>query len=363
MTIRLTILIALYLFSLRCFSQIDNAENTESHLTFSGYAEMYYAYDFGASASNRLPDFMFNYNRHNEVNLNLGFIKAAYNHDGVRSNLALMTGTYAGANLAHEPEFLQNIFEANIGVKLSKNHDLWLDAGIFESHIGFEGAIGQNCRTLTRGILAESSPYYEAGVKVSYTSKNQKWFASALLLNGWQRITRVAGSSLPAFGHELTFKPSNKISLTSSSFVGTDFPDNQRKMRYFHNFYGIFEWNENVNFVAGFDVGAQQESKSSSQYDVWYTPVLITQIHATHRLSFSARAEYYSDPENVIISSEVAPAFRTFGYSMNADIAIREGVMWRTECRTFQPRSESHWTDANYGDFNFILTTALSIAF
>ena len=38
------------------------------------------------------------YNRHNEVNLNLGFVKAAYASTKSRANLALMAGTYANDN-------------------------------------------------------------------------------------------------------------------------------------------------------------------------------------------------------------------------------------------------------------------------
>jgi hypothetical protein len=77
----------------------------------------------------------------------------------------------------------------------------------FASHIGFESAIGKDCWNLTRSILADNSPYYESGAKLSYTSKNEKWFISGLILNGWQRIQRVEGNNLPAFGHQLTFKP------------------------------------------------------------------------------------------------------------------------------------------------------------
>lgn len=340
----------------------DDNSNFEN-LTFSGYVELYYLYDFAEPENNFTPGFMFNHNRHNEVNLNLGFIKANYDAGDVRANLALMTGTYAGANLAHEPGFLRNIFEANAGVKLLKNHNLWVDAGVFESHIGFESAIGQNCRTLTRGILAENSPYYEAGVKLSYTSKNEKWFAGVLLLNGWQRITRVDGNSLPAFGHELTFAPKESFSITSSSFIGSEFPDNDRRMRYFHNLYAEVELSERLNFVAGFDIGAEQDSYQSANYNIWYTPVIVAQLNATQKLSFAARAEYYSDPENVIVSGGFPAGFETFGYSVNSDVALRKNVHWRMECRTFQPRSQTNWSTGNYGDLNFFAGTALTVKF
>ncbi len=139
-----------------------------------------------------------------------------------------MTGTYPNANLATEPGVLKNIYEANIGVKLSSSRNLWLEAGIFGSHIGFESAIGKDCWTLTRSILADNTPYYEAGAKVSYNTPDGKWFLSALVLNGWQRIQRVDGNSLPSFGTQVMFKPTDEITLNSSTFIGTDKPDSAR---------------------------------------------------------------------------------------------------------------------------------------
>jgi hypothetical protein len=62
---------------------------------------------------------VYSFNRHNEVNLNLGFLRGSYNTDNVRANLALMVGTYANANLAAETGVLKNIYEANAGVKIS----------------------------------------------------------------------------------------------------------------------------------------------------------------------------------------------------------------------------------------------------
>jgi hypothetical protein len=102
-------------------------------LIISGYAELYYSYDFNEPSDHNRAPFVFSYNRTNEINL--GFIKAAYTNENIRANLAFMAGTYANANLAAEPGVLKNVFEANAGIRLSKKTDLWLDAGIFASHI------------------------------------------------------------------------------------------------------------------------------------------------------------------------------------------------------------------------------------
>ena len=160
-------------------------QNNESNpLTFSGYLETYYTYDFGKPALQNRPSFVYSHNRHNEFNLNLGMLKAAYQQNGVRANLAIAAGTYMNANLAAEPGVLKNIFEANAGVKISKTSNLWIDAGIFASHIGFESAIGKDCWTLTRGILADNSPYYESGVK-TYLYITQRKMGDEWIIVEW----------------------------------------------------------------------------------------------------------------------------------------------------------------------------------
>ncbi len=351
----------LSMISLNSFAQTDSTKNP---LKISGYIETYYLYDFGNPSDHNRPSFVYSHNRHNEVNLNIGFIQAEYNNDKVRGKLGLMTGTYANANLAAEPGVLKNIFEANAGVKISKTKNLWIDAGIFASHIGFESAIGANCWTMTRGMLADNSPYFESGVKISYTSNNEKWFLSGLILNGWQRMQRTNGNNTPAFGHQITFKPNTKTTLNSSFFVGSDTPDSITQMRYFHNFYGQFQLTEKVGFIAGFDIGAQQKSKGSVNYNIWYTPNLIAQIKFTDKLACALRAEYYSDEGEVIIVTGTPNGFQTFGYSLNMDVKVMNNVLWRFEGRSLNSQRDFVFLNNNQSvRYNYMVGTSLSIAF
>ena len=129
------------LFSLITSASFAQADSSKASLTFSGYAEVYYSYDFGNPGNHERPSFFYNFNRHNEANLNLGFINANYTAKNVRANLGLMAGTYAQYSLSAEQPLLRNLWQANIGVKLSGKENLWLDAGVFPSHIGFESAV------------------------------------------------------------------------------------------------------------------------------------------------------------------------------------------------------------------------------
>ncbi len=342
----------------------EETTETKNPLTFSGYAETYFQYDANNPENNSRPDFVYSHNRNNEVNLNLGFIKANYDTETVRANLALATGTYMNANYAAEPGVLKNIFEANVGFKLSKTNNLWITAGIMPSHIGFESAIGADCFTVTRSILADNSPYFEAGAKITYISPSGAWELSGLYLNGWQRIQRVDGNSTPGFGHQILFKPTSKITLNSSSFIGNDKPDDLRQKRYFHNFYGQFELSKRVNLIAGFDTGWEQEAPQSDDYNSWYGSAIMAQIMATDKLTFAVRGEYYQDKSGVIIATGTPNGFETYGISANADFKISSNLVWRTEIKNLSSEDAIFLKrNDTTTDNSFSVVTSLAIKF
>lgn len=338
-------------------------ETSNNPLTIGGYLETYYLYNFNRPPSNSQPGFIYSHNRVNEVNLNLGFLKASYTTEKVRGNFAMMTGTYTNANLAAEPGVLKNIFEANVGVKISSTKNLWVDAGIFASHIGFESAIGKDCWNLTRSMLADNSPYYESGAKISYSTDNSKWFLSALVLNGWQRIQRVEANSLPSFGTQITFKPTSTITLNSSSFIGTDKPDSARQMRYFHNLYGTFQFTDKLGLIVGFDLGAEEKSPDVSTTNTWYSPVVIVKYTVNNKLSIAARGEYYDDENGVIIATGTMNGFKTTGLSINLDYAIVPNALWRIEARNLSSKDAIFVKDSEAVNDNFFISTALAISF
>lgn len=314
-------------------------------ISFSGYVEAYYGYDLNQPGNNSRPGFLYSYNRHNEFNVNLAFLKAAYATERIRANLALGAGTYMNANYAAEPGVLKNIFEANAGYKLSRNKNIWFDIGIMPSHIGFESAIGKDNWTLTRSIVAENSPYFEAGAKLSYTSNNSRLTISALALNGWQRITRVEGNSLMSWGTQIFYKPADHIILNYSTFFGTDKPDSARLYRTYHNIYGIFQFSDKIGFTAGFDLGTEEKAAANGT-NTWYTPVGILRFTPHDKWAIALRGEYYSDENGVIIAGGTPNGFKTTGLSVNVDYLPEKNTALRLELRNL------HSKDANFLDKN-----------
>jgi hypothetical protein len=329
---------------------------SSSKLIWSAYAELYYALDSEMPANNERANYLYNHKRNNELNINLAFVKAAYADKKTRANLALMVGTYAQYNLAAENALSQHIMEANIGVQLSKKNNIWLDAGVMPSHIGFESAIAQDCWTPSRSLVAENSPYFNTGVKLSGSNKKENLNASFLVLNGWQQIQKLPGQNTPSIGVQINYKPKSTFTLNYSNFIGSAKPDAAKALRTYHNIYAIYEPAKKWSVTAGIDIGSE---KSGAQTNLWYTPVIISRYIVNTKSKIAARLEYFKDMKNTLISSTIP--FQLGGASFNYDYQISENCIWRSEIKIYNDFSNFLLLNAPNNPKSFL--TTLSIKF
>jgi hypothetical protein len=358
------LLCALLIHQLSAVSQQDSLKKFNTDIVLSGGLDAYYIYDFNRPSGDIRQPFLFNHNRHNEFNVNHGILHFEIENERYRGGLGLHGGTYVQDNYAHEPIMYRPFYEANAGISLNKRNNLWLDAGILGSHIGFENAISQENYTLTRSLLAENSPYYITGAKLSY-QPNSTISASLLLCNGWQRIARLEGNSLPGFGSQVTYSPNETTTINWSTLVCSEFPDTLRKMRYFNNFYAQFDLSKKWGIIAGFDIGIEQIDKGSSQYHAWYSPVIIAQYRFSSQWKSALRLEHYSDRNGVVIQSPNPQinGFNTSGASLNLDYARNEHILCRIELRYLNGQGNYFLKEGNWTNDNLIVAFSLGIKF
>ena len=329
--------LACFLFLLHSFSSYaqDSVGNEKkSSLTISGYADVYYQYDFNKPVDKLRPPFLYNFKRHNEVNTNLMLLKAAYNVKKFRANLGVMTGNYARYNLAAEPEFFRYIYEANIAYKFSEK--ISVDAGILPSHIGCESAIAKDNWNLSRSILAENSPYYETGIKLNY-KPNDQWTFSLLGLQGWQNIKDHNSSK--ALGTQIIFTPNEKLSFNSSSFIGNEKPDSAKQLRLFHNFYFTYHISSKLKTIFVLDLGAERKIEKDG-YSNWIGTAILLQYSFAKQFAAAARGEFYRDKNGAIVSNYVPAKFETTGLAFNLDYHPLKYMVIRGEIRYLQAKDE-----------------------
>ena len=334
----------------------------EKRIKVDGFLDVFYVYDFNRPdmPSNRRQDFLFNHNRYNEFNVNLALVRFTLEEERYRGRVALQAGTYADDNYADEEESLKHINEASVGVALDADKELWLDGGIFASHIGFESAISADNPTLTRSLVAENTPYFLTGAKLTYRP-SEAWSFLAVAANGWQRIERVAENSRPALGTQIVYTPSENLLVNYSTFVSYDEKDsqNREKQRILNNFYAVMGLTPSLELTAGLDIGFEEKERGGS-YDHWVVPTLIARYQIDETYSTAFRAEYFFDPDSIIIATSDSLGFETLGLSSNLDYAVGKEMFIRFEARYLRA-SESVLSEANKE--SFFLSSSLALKF
>jgi hypothetical protein len=347
-------------FSSSLLAQQDTSKSLKPTINTSVFIDVFYAYDFSTPKIDYRQPFLYNHNRHNEFNLNLGILKLNLEHTKYRANFALHAGTYVDDNYRAESPTLKNISEANIGLSLNTKNNLWVDAGIMGSYIGFETALSIDNYTLTRSLLADNSPYYLSGIKLTYTPKNFELVA--IVCNGWQRIQRIPGNSLPSFGTQIKYTK-NKKTFNWSTFIGAVTPDSIRLMRYFNNLFGQFELSKKINLIAGFDFGFQQTTPNSLDYYNWYSPVIILKYTYNKHWATAVRGEYYVDKNQVIVFTATPNGFQTGGSSLNIDYTPSENIMCRIEGRWLNSVDKLFYQNNKEANNNYFIVGSIAIKF
>jgi len=306
----------------------DNPE-----IKFNFAVESYYNFDFNEPIDKELPGFLYSHNRHNEIAINNLLLKGNYDAENVRAAGALIFGDYQRRNYSAEPMAFQYLFEARAGFMAAEN--LWIDAGIFPSHIGLESTLNYENWTLSHSLVAHNSPFYEAGAKATYTTN--QWLFSFLVLNGWQTIRD--NNSNKGLGTQIQFKPVSNVLLNSSTYFGEGYnlPDSLVTDRIFHNFYCVVDWNSDVSSAISFDYG-WQGFMSDDEFHTWWGTAFVTKYNVSPVVSIAGRVEYYNDPENIIIA---APnEFKTTGLSVNLDYKPVNSFIFRVEGKMFNASEE-----------------------
>jgi hypothetical protein len=221
-------------------------------------------------------------------------------------------------------------------VRLTEN--LWVDGGIFFSHIGMESWISRDNPQLTRSLVADYSPYYSSGVKLTWTASS-KVAARLDVINGWQNIAE--NNSGKGAGVRIDVAPSATTTFSYYNFFSDEVGN---RLRTFNGVGGKLMVGH-TTVLGEIDVGSQGKSAPDGGSASWYGGMLTTRLQFTPRTAIIGRVERYDDKNQIIVSTgnngTGAPngALRANGGSIGVDFAPQARVTWRTELRAFANRT------------------------
>jgi hypothetical protein len=307
--------------------------DTAVTVSFGGFVDSYYAYDFGRPANFDRP-FTTQAARHNEFNVNLAYVEAKVSGPRLRGRLAIQAGTSVQSNYAGEPtigavsgpSLSRFIQEAVAGYQISPS--LWVDGGIFLSHIGMESFISRDNLTYTRSLSADFTPYYESGVKLTWQT-TPKLTALFTVVNGWQNISE--NNQDKAVGTRLDYTRSSSTTFSYYNFIGNEVSSS--RLRVF-NGVGFKSWLTPIFTLQGnFDYGIQQKAQTGSS--AWWSTGLTGKLQFAPAVGVSGRVEYYHDADNVIVATALPGGFKASTASLGIDVSPigSPRFLWRNELR------------------------------
>lgn len=341
----------------------ETKDSTLDKLKFEAYLDVYYGFNAAQTNQGEIPYFV-SMNRENELSLNLAYLSVSFITECVRSKFTPAVGSYMNSNYASEKETFKNVLEANVGFKLTKNKNLWLDVGILGSPYTNENAITCDHISYSRSLAAEYVPYYLCGAKFSM-SLSKKLNAYLYLLNGWQQIHDVNKSK--SIGTQLEYKASSKHLFNWNTYFGNE--KSELNPSYRNRFFTDLFWTYNLDGKTSFSsciyLGLQEKTTSSYSKNAWYQGNFLARYNFTSKTSLSARIEYFKDNNEILLQS-INPdvnQFDAFGASLGLNIRIDKRVLFRLESRYFKSSRNIFVEKNNFVNYNYWFLSSLVFRF
>ena len=256
-------------------------------LQLHGLADVDYAYasqgghqSFPYGAGTTAP-------RANEFDLNAAALELLLDPKPVGFHLTLAYGSGVDVLHASESRVFANVYEASVSWNIDA---LTLEAGVYPSHIGYEGFFSKDNWNYTRGWMGELSPYYQAGLKIAYAF-DAHWSAQVHVLNGWQTIRPV--NRAKSVGTQIAYA-SDKFSASFNTFAGPALPGDDSHWRLFGDLTAQLKVSDRLSLGATADAGRQDLATGAA---TWNAAGVYARFAFTAVVALAARAEYYDDAD------------------------------------------------------------------
>lgn len=344
-------------------------------ITVGGFVDVY----ANSSGAGKALPYMVSSANNNTFAINLAMLDVRYQTAGVRARLVPAFGTYMNANLANEPATLKNLLEASVGVRISKEFDLWMDAGILGSPYTNENPVSKDQLMYTRSLAAENAPYYLSGVKLGLPLRQNVRFYT-YIINGWQQIQD--NNDQLALGTQLEWQVGKNHLINLNTYIGDEESKTQPQFgtRFFTDLYWIGKFGKKWDASVCVYAGRQQYSSIRSDslmppldhaeysYKAWWNANLQLKYAFTSSTSLSARVEWFDDGSNIfqMPMHHADKGYRTGSYGFCLNRKVEDHAMLRLEYRRFFTNSDAisiYPFDSGYRDNLDVVSASVCVWF
>jgi len=277
---------------------------------YGGFADLGYSLDFN-HPSNHLFRNRGTTPRVDELDLNMGGVylnKDASKQSRWGMELLIQAGedskTFGFSATAPNlggANWLRQLGRANVSYLAPVGNGLTVQAGIFNSLIGYDSLYAKDNFTYTRPWAGDYTPYLMFGVNASYPL-TKKLTATLYVINGYWHLAHA--NNVPSFGGQLAYKLSERWTLKETLLYGPHQSDTSLEFwRFFSD--SIAEWKKKPLTVAfEYQAGTENVAVPGNPRAFWTAAQLPIHWAVGGPWSVTVRPEVYWDRDGRLTGFE-----------------------------------------------------------
>jgi hypothetical protein len=284
-----------------------HAQDSTKTLTFSGYVDGYYRYDFAGKGNNK-TSFT---NSSNSFELGMASVKAeATSLSGkVGATIDLGFGrrveefSYNDGEASSKNGFisLSNIKQTFITYAPTKK--IKFTAGKFVSHVGYEMLDAPLNRNYSMSYMFTNGPFFHTGLKADITAGPVAFMLGIANFTDQSSAT-TSTKNLIAQVSGATKNSKLKFYVNYSGFAGASIGANPSGLKALHQFDVILIGTVNTKFNIGYNGTVQSRMPTSGGSGSWLGNAVYVNIDPTTKLGITLRSEYISDSKLVYFTTK-----------------------------------------------------------
>lgn len=209
---------------------------------------------------------------------------------------------------------LRHFGRANVSYLAPVGNGLTMQAGLFNSLIGYDSLYAKDNINYTRPWIGDYSPYLMFGVNASYPF-SERLSGSLFVINSYFHLSRP--NDVPSYGGQLAYQPSQRWTIKEMIYYGAEQADTSIEFwRLFSD--TIIEWKGDEAIVAfEYQVGTQKNASApGNPRDFYMGAALPMRWQLGGPWSLALRPEFYWDRNGLMTGFEqlVKAVTTTLGY-------------------------------------------------
>lgn len=291
-------------------SEVPHGDVVKPLWHYGGFVDLGYSLDFNFPENHRFRN-RSTTPRVNELDLNMAGLyvkKDVSEQSRLGMELAVHGGQDAkdfgfGVNAPkiQNSDWYRQFGRANVSYLAPVGNGLTIQAGLFNSLIGYDSLYAKDNFSYTRPWGGDYTPYLMFGINATYPF-NDRWTGTLFVINEYFHLTNT--NSQPSYGAQLSYKPSEPWTFKETVYYG---PDQSNTSMQFWRFFSdsIAEWKSHPLTIAfEYQIGTEELATPGTPRIFWTAAQLPIHWIISGPWSATVRPELYWDRNGRLTGSE-----------------------------------------------------------